>query len=382
MEKQTRTWLCSVVFLDVVDYTKRSVRKQIGIKKRLKIAIDEAVKSVPEHDRIIVDSGDGAALCFLGDPEEALFAALNLRDAFKHEMDEAVSPFLVRIGINLGAVKLVENITGQINAVGDGINMAYRVMNFAQPNQILASRSFYDVISCLSDDFAQLFRYEGVRQDKHVREHSVYEVLRLGEATISQVSEAREKLVGATEEEAVRSAKKDDSPTAVFDWQPDVLGIVEDNLALHIGPLAKVLAKRTARKASDIEELYQLLAEYVPTEREKNIFLGKRLVRGQTQRPSTQGSYQAADRHEVGAPFKGDQRSGTVSTWEPEVLRKAEERLAVYVGPVAKVLVKKAAKNTSSTKDLYQVLSKEIPKERDQRHFLNLVTKDEIPDTP
>ena len=380
MEKQTRTWLCSVVFLDVVDYTKRSVTQQIKIKKRLKIAVDEAVKAVPEHDRIIVDSGDGAALCFLGDPEEALFAALNLRDAFTREIDEAVPPLVVRIGINLGAVKLVENITGQINAVGDGINMAHRVMNFAQPNQILASRSFYDVISCLSDDFAQLFRYEGVRQDKHIREHAVYEVLRLREAAISQVSEAREKPVGATEEEAGRPAPKDDSPTAVFDWQPDVLGIVEDNLALHIGPLAKVLVKKTAQKASNIEELYQLLTEYVPTEREKNIFLGKALV-GQTQPSSTQGSYQAADSDEAGAPFKGDQRPGTVSTWEPEVLRTAEERLAVYVGPVAKVLVKKAAKKTSSTKDLYQVLSQEIPKERDKKHFLNLVTRDETSDT-
>lgn len=380
MERQTRTWLCSVVFLDVVDYTKRSVTQQIKIKKRLKVAVDEAVKTVPEHDRIIVDSGDGAALCFLGDPEEALFAALNLRDAFKHEIDEAVPPLVVRIGINLGAVKLVENITGQINAVGDGINMANRVMNFAQPNQILASRSFYDVISCLSDDFAQLFRYEGVRQDKHVREHAVYEVLRLREAAISQVSEAQEKPVGATEEEAGRPAPKDDSGTAVFGWQPDVLGIVVDNLALHIGPLAKVLVKKTAQKASDIEELYQLLVEYVPTEREKNIFLGKALV-GQTQPSSTQGSYQAADSDEAGAPFKGDQRSGMVSTWEPEVLRTAEERLAVYVGPVAKVLVKKAAKKTSSTKDLYQVLSQEIPKERDKKHFLNLVTKDETSDT-
>ena len=381
MEKQTRTWLCSVVFLDIVDYTKRSVTQQIKIKKRLKTAVDEAVKTVPEHDRIIVDSGDGAALCFLGDPEEALFAALNLRDAFKHEIDEAVSPLVVRIGINLGAVKLVENITGQINAVGDGINMAHRVMNFAQPNQILASRSFFDVISCLSDDFAQLFRYEGVRQDKHVREHAVYEVLRLREAAISQVSEVREKPVSATEEEAIGSAQKDDSPTTVFAWQPDVLGIVEDNLALHIGPLAKVLVKKTAQKASDIEELYQLLAEYVPTGPERNIFLGKATMGGQTQPPSTQGSYQAADRDEAGAPFKGDQRPGTVSTWEPEVLRTAEERLAVYVGPVAKVLVKKAAKNTSSTKDLYQVLSKEIPKERDKKHFLNLVTKDETSDT-
>ena len=39
------------------------------------------------------------------------------------------------------------------------------------------SRSFYEVVSCLSRDYANLFHHEGARTDKHVREHDVYSVV-------------------------------------------------------------------------------------------------------------------------------------------------------------------------------------------------------------
>jgi len=80
----------------------------------------------------------------------------------------------LRIGINLGPVKLVRDINGQPNIVGDGINVAQRIMSFAQPAQIVVSRSYYDVVSVISDEYAKLFQYEGSRTDKHVREHEIY----------------------------------------------------------------------------------------------------------------------------------------------------------------------------------------------------------------
>jgi hypothetical protein len=73
-------------------------------------------------------------------------------------------------------VKLVKDINGHPNIVGDGINVAQRIMSFAEPGQVLVSRSYFDVVSCLSDDYAKLFSYDGSRTDKHVREHEVYVV--------------------------------------------------------------------------------------------------------------------------------------------------------------------------------------------------------------
>jgi hypothetical protein len=91
-------------------------------------------------------------------------------------MVEASGEDSVRTGINLGPVKLVKDINGHPNIVGDGINVAQRIMSFARPGQIVVSRSYYDVVSNLASEYAKLFTYEGSRTDKHVREHEIYVV--------------------------------------------------------------------------------------------------------------------------------------------------------------------------------------------------------------
>jgi hypothetical protein len=80
------------------------------------------------------------------------------------------------MGINLGPVRLVKDLNGQTNILGDGINVGQRVMSFADPGQLLVSRSFYEVVSRLSDEYDNLFTHIGERKDKHVRAHEVYSV--------------------------------------------------------------------------------------------------------------------------------------------------------------------------------------------------------------
>jgi class 3 adenylate cyclase len=172
-----RTFICSTVFVDLVEYSKKSVTEQLALKDRFTSLLAEALQGIDVNERIILDTGDGAAMSFLGDPESALFVGMSLRDAFntKDPADPAATA-PIRIGINLGPVKLVKDINGHPNIVGDGINVAQRIMSFADSGQILVSRSFHDVVSCLSDDYAALFRFEGSRTDKHVRDHEVYAV--------------------------------------------------------------------------------------------------------------------------------------------------------------------------------------------------------------
>jgi hypothetical protein len=169
-----RTFMCAVVFVDIVEYSKKPVSEQVGMKTRFNAIVSHALEHTPASERIIVDTGDGAALCFLGDPEDALFAANNLRDMIAAAPD--ASELTVRIGINLGPVKVVRDINGQPNIIGDGINVAQRVMTFAKPNQVLVSRSYFEVVSRLTQEYSQLFRFVGMRSDKHVREHELYEV--------------------------------------------------------------------------------------------------------------------------------------------------------------------------------------------------------------
>jgi hypothetical protein len=187
-ERGNKTIICSVFFLDIVEYSKKSVSGQISLKERFNAFLSTAIRDVPNNDRIILDTGDGAAISFLGDVEDALRAALSMRSSLLSEEGLIDPPLLVRMGVNLGPVRLVKDINDQPNIVGDGINVAQRVMGFAQPGQILVSRSYYDAASRLSHEYAGMFHFEGSRTDKHVREHEVYAIGYPGDVTASQLA--------------------------------------------------------------------------------------------------------------------------------------------------------------------------------------------------
>ncbi|TMH95733.1 MAG: hypothetical protein E6H47_00345, partial [Betaproteobacteria bacterium] len=187
MESSSRTLVCSVLFLDIVEYSRKPVAEQLQLKQLFNAVLAKALVQVPAADRIILDTGDGAAVTFMGDPEDALFAAMSVRDM--------ASTVPVRLGVNLGPVRLVKDLNDQVNIIGDGINVAQRVMSFSRPGQLLVSRSFYEVVSCLSRDYKALFRHEGQRTDKHVREHEVYAVVG-GMPTARRVAQTESRMIG------------------------------------------------------------------------------------------------------------------------------------------------------------------------------------------
>ena len=183
-ERGNQTVMCSVLFLDIEEYSKQPVTGQISLKDRFNSSISSAIRDVPIADRIILDTGDGVAINFLGDVEDALKSALTLRENLLNEDPEAEYSLRVRMGINLGPVRIVRDINGHPNIVGDGINVAQRVMGFADVSQILVSRSYYDAVSRLSPHYAGMFHYQGSRTDKHVREHEVYAIGYPGDSTM------------------------------------------------------------------------------------------------------------------------------------------------------------------------------------------------------
>lgn len=175
-ERLNKTSICSVVFLDIVNQSKKPVAEQIKDKDLFNGFINEAIKDVAQNDRILLDTGDGAAIALMGAPEEALFIAMTIRDSIVKYNKDNDHKLFVRTGINLGPVRVVSDINGRPNILGDGINVAERVMSFAEANQILVSRSYYEITSRLTEEITSMFSYFGVRQDKHVREHEVYSI--------------------------------------------------------------------------------------------------------------------------------------------------------------------------------------------------------------
>jgi hypothetical protein len=119
---------------------------------------------------VVVDTGDGAAITVLTDPERALFLAIAIFDN--------IGDIRVRGGVNLGPISLTKDINGQPNVIGDGINVAQRIMDFAEEGALLVSRSFQETVGLMSPDYASMFSHVGQRTDKHGRTHDVYSVLK------------------------------------------------------------------------------------------------------------------------------------------------------------------------------------------------------------
>ncbi len=345
VEPGHRTFIATVVFIDIVGYSQRPVAQQVEIKTRLNTMVASVLEHVPVADRMMLDTGDGAALCFLGDPEDAVFAASNLRGSTL-----AAGPELaLRIGINLGPVRVVKDVNGQPNMLGDGINVAQRVMSFAQPNQILVSRSYYEIVSRLSQEYARLFQYVGVHRDKHVREHEVYVMAHGG----GEPAPAP----GASPE---RVESSEFVPAGPPSFAPAVLARIEGALAESIGPLAQVLVRKAAKTAPDVAALCQMLALAVPEAQQERFRLRIADLAG-ARRPPADAPAPAGTRS------PGPARPAR--SLSPEILAEATERLAVHIGPVARLLVKRAAGEATGTRDFYERLARHIDDPEERQRF-------------
>lgn len=180
----SRSSIVTVLFFDVVGYTRQSVNRQIEIKRQFNQLVSKCLTEHGGGEYIILDTGDGAAIGFLQHPEDALEVAMKFRKTVMTNQHLDYPDLKVRAGIHLGPINIVKDMNGQRNMVGDGINDAQRVMSFAGVDQIYISRPYYDFISRLKDEYADMFRYRGMQKDKHGREHPVYEYV--GNASVDK----------------------------------------------------------------------------------------------------------------------------------------------------------------------------------------------------
>jgi hypothetical protein len=175
-QRGNKTIMCSVLFLDIVAYTRKSVTAQIALKTLFNQLLADAILPTPVSDRVILDTGDGAAVTFLGDVEDALKAAIAFRGYLISKGSKIEPPLHVRMSINLGPISLVKDINGHPNIVGDGIKVALHIMGFARSGQILISTSYFDAVSLLSQKYAGLFHAQGSLSDSQIPDQEIYAV--------------------------------------------------------------------------------------------------------------------------------------------------------------------------------------------------------------
>jgi len=388
---QRRNLLCTIMFLDLMGYSKRSVDDQVALKKLFNELTAKALKGVSEESRIAIDTGDGAAICFMGDPEEALDSAMLLRDLLGQRHGALLS---VRIGLHMGPVRVIADINDRVNVVGDGINVAQRIMDFAQGNQILVSRSYFDVISRITDDTAGLFQYMGQYEDKHARLHEVYAV---GHAHGTDETGTTRRIGPATGYTQTQPMK------AVKPLEPEDVHDIESELARHIGPLAKVLVRKAQPLAPTLQALRSALAPSIQEPRAREAFLAgpasrpsqshpvsRPLSRPQSkpqpsqppsraatqppsQRSQLRGSVPTAVPHSASQPRSGPSARTAEAT--PEELATLERTLSTYIGPLARILVRKETSRRNNFADLVDALAGNIDQTRQREEFLATVKR-------
>ena len=172
-----RTIVASFLFTDLVGFSKGTAAEQYAAKAKLSAALRGHLAPLNETDYWIKDTGDGALIAFVSNPEHALYMALALAHDYGRGEDPDVQPStLLRTGLHLGTVKESVDVESRRNFIGDGINAAKRIMDFALPGQIAASRAFFEAIANLDAAYAALFRHAGSPDDKHGRSHELYEL--------------------------------------------------------------------------------------------------------------------------------------------------------------------------------------------------------------
>ncbi|MBW8893447.1 MAG: hypothetical protein JF617_15510 [Burkholderiales bacterium] len=147
-------------------------------------------------------------------------------------------------------------------------------------------------------------------------------------------------------------------------WDKAQLTQAEQTLAKHVGPLASVLVRRAARECQDLNELYSKLAEQVSDPRARDAFLGQAsLVTGGSVKTagSTAGAAPGSKGTKGSAGSAGSASATAIGgPLNEAVMDKAQVLLAQHVGPIAKVLVKRAAAGTDSRAVFFNRLAEAV----------------------
>ena len=88
------------------------------------------------------------------------------------------------------------------------------------------------------------------------------------------------------------------------------------------------------------------------------------------EKPSDHNSTAAAIGEAPHSPAASKTPPRSFKHLDPSVLATAREKLAIYIGPMAKIIVGRAANRARSVEDLYQILATEIPSMQDREKFL------------
>jgi serine/threonine-protein kinase len=164
-------------------------------------------------------------------------------------------------------------------------------------------------------------------------------------------------------------------PAAPLRWTPETLERIERHLAQHIGPLASLLVRRAAAQANDLPALGAQLAAGLPdTARHRFEQAFARLTAGLPDLPMTTSSSRSA-RVATAAPVVSPVPSApapgapTASAIDQQSIDAVAVKLAVYLGPIAKMIASREATRAANFDEFVQRVEACITDTAQRRRF-------------
>jgi serine/threonine-protein kinase len=139
---------------------------------------------------------------------------------------------------------------------------------------------------------------------------------------------------------------------------------LEQRLAPLVGPVAPYLVRKVSQAAATVGDACAQLAAFIVSPEDRKAFLAW---------CSTELEASAPPRPRPATPSAAT----PARAWDPAVLDRARTDLAAHVGPLARVLVRRVSPRARDVRELYELLSLEIPGDAAREAFRRRAPREE-----
>jgi serine/threonine-protein kinase len=263
-----------------------------------------------------------------------------------------------RVDLFASGVLLYRMLAGQAPFTGSPEAVMYGIMTKDAPSLSAVlpadAAAFYDpiVARALAKDPAQRYPSAAAFREA-LRQRNSAVAGTTGETTIIVHAASNPAHQPAASPGAGRQTSGLTNQTQLTHWEEATLAPVQAALARFMGPMAKVLVRQAAKKCTELPDLVSLVIQDIPSPQDRARFL--EMLQHQTG-SSTLGSGAQALRATGGVT--GSQAKQALAA---PLIERATLVMTRHMGPIAKIIVKKAAAKAASAEQFVALLAQELP---------------------
>lgn len=314
-----------------------------------------------------------------------------------------------RTDVFAAGIVFYQLLTGNRPFVGSASMVMHQILNETAPNPSIVNPKvapIFDQVVQKALSKKPADRYDSARAFLHAMEEA-YQASRVGADEQESLETDNDRTILAFQRPASAAplaleahherSSSHTSPSSVSintltPWKLDILPDMQNLLALQIGPMARLLLKNAMAQVDNIDELCNKLVPQIPSEKGRVQFLdGVQKLKNKFLDHSLGGTAMQSSRS-TGLSvtrFPNDHSAVNKNATSPsltnmskiqlgidsDILEKAERILTMYVGPIAKILVKKISKQTVDRHEFFRLLAENLPTSADRSKFMQEVEK-------